>query len=268
MSKVLSLSRPAYLGQVFLVIDHEIDEKVRLRLADAEECFSPLISAEVKSTNVDANAPPDVPRLALNDNHKNISLAKNRIQFSLNFDSSFNIDKAFNIIKKNAEDFFLAAKKFQNLSEKTQVGFVVHVNQPCEDPKEVIAQYLADHLYSGEFIGDLATFDIRLGFKTGSNLYKNFSFNIYEVREFKIPNDGRSQGEITIRVDDVPTKETGLASILDVNNKARLLSSEGNLPRASFEETAKEVLSEMSTMLSSDRNKILSLNSATLQGKS
>lgn len=264
MLETLIATRKPYVSQVFLVIDHAIDNKVRVRLDDAEVCFSSIVSAEAKSTNLDPDAPPDAPRLTMSDNHKQISLAQSRMQLVLNFDGGFDIQKASQVIQKTAANFFNAASSFQPLDDKTRVGLIVHVNQPCESSKELMSQYLAAKLYSGKSLSTLSTFEIKLGFQTESNLYKNFSFNIYELREFKVPPGMQRQRSIMVNIESIPTTEVGIASILDINNRPRIGSKLQGVS-VSFDQTSIDIVEGMLHMLQHDRHELLPLDLTRLK---
>lgn len=247
---------PPYLGQVFVVVDHAPDERVRYKLAEAESAFSPVIKGEFRVTNVQSNAPPDVPRFELRDGKKHLLIAQSRLQLGMTFDSAIALDKAFDVAAKNAENFLRAASTFQQLNHKATVGFVIHINFPSKAPKAQVAALVAAQLYKGPLIGALATIDIRLGFESSNGLYRNFALNSYEVRQFDIPKEQHSKGEIQINIDTIPISEMGLACVLDINNKARS-SDIAKANNYSFNDTTIQIIEGMKEMFTKERHLIL-----------
>jgi hypothetical protein len=244
MTAELALSRAPYVSLAAIVIDHAPDERVRLRLGDAEDSFRSLVDAEVKSTNVDAGAPPNVPRLTMADNHKQLLISMNRIELQMQFESDFDANKAYDVARKYALKFMQAAAKFKELGDEARIGFVVHRNHPTDSPREGMATFLAQHLYGGASRGEISTLEVKIGFKR-DDLYRNFGFSIYELKEFRtqvVP------GRTIVNLDEIEAKELGIGVMLDINNRLRV-EKKVSVP---FLHTGEEMLNGMDDMLRTD----------------
>lgn len=245
---------PSYLGQVFAVVDHEPDENVRYRLAEAESAFKDVAKGEFRSTNVKSDAPPDIPRFELKDGRKHLLIAQSRMQLGMTFDVSMEVGKAYETARKHAQSFFKASASFRALNAKTVIGFVVNINQPSDLPRDMIAQAVANELYKGPSIGKLTSIETRLGFETVDGLVKVFAFNPYEVRKFEIKPEFARKGFVDINMDSVPIAEMGLTCALDINNRSLAANPP---PNFSCEKTMALMLKGMDEMFASERHQFL-----------
>lgn len=259
MASHLSFSLPQYLGQVFLVVDHLPDVDVRYKIREAEDLFGRIVTGEAKSTNIPADAPPELPRLEIRDGRKHLILAQSRIQLSLTFDKNLGIDRAYEVVKKNAQEFYAAAQKFQPLDQKTQIGLVIQINQPVDQSKLALSEFLATHLYKPEITAKFATFELKIGLLDDTGLYRNFAFSVYENRKLKLPPNPSPGTLIKIDMSTTSVSEIGIRSTLDINNKAKVdlgtpeeLSSDSDISV-----TVSQVIAGMDEMFRSQRHKII-----------
>jgi len=244
MQSPLRYRRAAYISDAVVVIDHATDESVRVRLGDAETAFSSLVNGDVQATNAPRDSGPDSPRLLIAGNHKQVVLSDARTQLHMSFEQSdLSMEKALHVAIKNAEQFCAAAARFVTLDESSQVGFIVRLNQPTENPHSEVSQYLADCLYKGKTIGNMNSFEVRLGFETSDALFRNFNFGVYEIRQLPLPD--QKNKTVKVRVADIPVAEVGLNCSLDVNNRPRVQAGASRYP---FEDSAKAVLRAMEEM--------------------
>lgn len=254
MSTPFKFTVPAYVGQVFAVVDHEPDERVRYRLAEAEDAFKHVAKGEFRSTNVKSDAPPEVPRFELKDGKKHLLIAQSRMQLGLTFDISMDADKAYDVARKLAQSFFEAAAVFRKLDTHTVVGLVVHVNQPSDAPREVLAEAVANQLYKGPAVGKMASFEMRIGFETDDGILKVIALNPYELRKIEFKPEFGAKNFIDINMDKVPISETGLSWVLDVNNKSLAANPSSG---QSCEATMQKILNEMDELYAKERHRFL-----------
>lgn len=256
MNKQLDFTSPPYISQVFLVVDHDPDERVRYRLAEAEDAFASVIKGEFRSTNVKSDAPPEVPRFEVQDGKKHLLIAQSRIQLALSFDSSLHIERSYEVVTRHARMFFEAVGTFHGKDANAILGFVIHISQPSTRPKSEISSFIATQLYKGPEFDELATIDVRLGFQAQNGLYKNFAFNTYEVRQLELTSEHKSKGFVNVNVNKVPVTEMGLACVLDINNKARATNS-GMAGGFEYVQTVQQLLEGMDEMFHTQRHQFL-----------
>jgi hypothetical protein len=258
MTDAFEFTSPPYLGQVFVVVDHDRDDQVRYKLAEAEKAFSSVVKGEFRATNVPSDAPPEIPRFELREGKRHLLVAQSRLQLGMSFDIAVDPDRSYEIARKYAKKFLEAANGFRSLGPQATMGFVLHINQPSARPKSEVASFVAKQLYKGASVGSLESIDIRLGFKSQNGLYRNFSFNSYEVRQFDVPLELRNKNFVEINVEQIPIAEQGLASVLDINNKARAAIQEAT-SQVSYLESVEQLLQGMDEMFSDQRHKILNM---------
>ena len=240
---------PPYIKQAFLVVTHNVDLAVRTRIADVEKHFSDFVKGEAHSTNVDANTPPPIPRLIINDGNKKLTVSQNRIQIEFNFEQDLGFDKSLAVVMKKAMPFLTAVSNFQPVNAESMIGFVVHIQWPSLEQRSDIAKMLADHFYTKNKLGEFDAFDLKLGFVTDALLFKNLAVSAYEVREVTVVANPAVR-LMAFESDSLPITETGVGVNLDINNRARLRSTDKG--KYDFHSSAKAVVDEMKNLVQSE----------------
>lgn len=220
-----------------VVVSHHANERVRHRSEDAERTFGPVIGGVVKATNVEKDAPDEVPRLIIRQGNKVLTLANSRIQLALSFhDRRMPAAQAFPIVERNVQQLFDAIPAYEPLETLGEVGLIVELAYPSDLAAPELAAELARALYRGPRPGSMVSFEIKLGFDNGHGLFVNLGFGLYEYRIGKLLSSSFPQ-QIDMRSLDV--EEKGLAINIDVNNRPSA-SMEGYSSINSFQSILRE----------------------------
>lgn len=209
------------IATVTCVFLHPTDDRVRFRLEEAEACFGEFTSSPAQSTNVPDSAPPEIERIVLQGTKKRVALSKSLSQATFNFeDSNKSASEVMEICVANAHKFHAATKKFHGGVDFTENGLVLVLRYPAANKESTelvpfMNNAMADKFYVGERFGPAHTFDLKVGFLTGNNLYRSVLLNTYESR------GGMVLGGQMVNISSLPLLETGIQLSLDVNDKPR-----------------------------------------------
>lgn len=239
-----------YIKQAFLVADHKIDQTVRTRISEAEKHFSDFVKGEAKSTNVDANTPPPIPRLIISDGGKSLSISQSRVQLEFNFEPDFEFERSLSVVMNKAFPFLKAVSTFQTVDSSCMIGFVVHVQWPSTQNRTELSELLSAHFYAAPKLGRVDAFECKIGFLSDSFLFKNVNVAAYETREVMVPTTAARGTSITVEIDKMPVIESGISFSIDVNNRGRR-RAEGEASY-DFLSTAAEIVFEMNNLLLKD----------------
>lgn len=214
MSQVLSLVDAPYVSNVICVISHSLDARVRYKVEEAERTFGRHLGGVVKSTNVDLKAPAELPRLSLVRGDRVVTIANDRIQITLSYRGRKQpVDEVIGSIERNLYQFYEATVEFRGGGDIGQIGIIVELAHPSRASKEELFQLLADCLYAGPRIGELASLELSIGFKT-DGLFLNFGASVYELRVGRVD-------ELPPHIDfsNLSVDEFGLNVKIDVNDR-------------------------------------------------
>jgi hypothetical protein len=145
-------------------------------------------------------------------------------------------DQAFVVIRKNVQQVFNAIPQYQPLDKLKDVGLIIELGFPTEIPPPELAKGLAANLYSGPNLGEIVSFELKLGFDGGNGLFTNLGFSLYEFRSGNVLGQ-RPPQQIDLRLLDV--EERGLGVSIDVNNRPSA-TTQGYDPIGSFGAIMKE----------------------------
>lgn len=205
-----------------LVVSHDMDEKIRFRLQEAEAIFGSFANAEAKSTNLPDSAPPEMPRLTLQGSKRKVLLGKSQTTIGLSFDGSGkSCDEAQSIALDSLNRAYDLLKQFHPQVAFRGFGAIFELAYPfqkVDDPSVIhkISAELAKIVYSGPSFGEVASLELKVGFKADWGGFKNIALAVYEVRE------GMLNASLPVQHIDAATLrliESGVSLNLDVNDR-------------------------------------------------
>jgi len=207
---------PSYISQVICIRTHAKDDDVRHKSKDIETAFRGVIDQQSKQTNVPADFPPEIPRVLMQSGSKNISVSLVNCQLTMSFDSSTDLQKALGIAEKNLRQFWSGYNQLVPKESRRHSGIVVTANKPSKDEIRVIATELHGRLVKVSPLGEVASCEVRLGYRQPSGLFNNFSVTSYEIREQLVEEMKKGY----VDMDSVPVKEWGYELKFDVNSRS------------------------------------------------
>lgn len=218
-----------YISEVVCVVQYKAkDNKIRHRVADAENAFADMFSGQSQQTNVPDNTDPNIPRLIFQAGQKQLSISQKACQFSLNFDNNEKtIDEQLLIIKKNLLAFQNGLFGFKPKDELSECAIVVSVNLICKEKRDSMLQHVYNRFFKIDQqieFGELASFSFKVGYKTKDQLYLNYEADIYELRKLDFQQSKTFGEVIQIDAKDIPVIEEGICVRVDVNNKPKVNS--------------------------------------------
>lgn len=219
-----------YISEAICLIQYKaVDDKIRHRVADAENAFSDIFSGQSQQTNVPDNTDPNIPRLIFQTDHKQLSISQKACQFSLGFENNEKtIDEQLAIIEKNLFAFQNGALRFKSKDQLGECALIISVNIPCKEGRDSTLQ----HVYSRFFkidqqaeYGKLASYSFKVGYETSNKCYLNYETDVYEIRKLDAPQPATFGQVVQINVKDGAVIEEGIGIRVDVNNKPKARSA-------------------------------------------
>lgn len=209
---------------VYLVSFKAVEEKIRLRQADAERAFGLMFNVQSQQTNVPDAFDPNAPRIVFSANHKSLGITQVGCQLEFSFErDSVAFEEQLAAIRKNAAEFYRCVLVFKPEADLGGTALILEANFPTTMGKAAMQQ----HLYDRYFIkrnepGSLASVTFQVGFETKERYFLNFAASVYEIRAatFASPISDHTR----IKIEDVPMVEEGFGIKIDVNDKPRAKS--------------------------------------------
>lgn len=220
-------SKTKYLAQVIYVARfRERDATVRFMQADAERAFSPLLNCQSTQTNVPDNFDPNSPRIVFQTGHKTLVISQVACQLSLNFEKgAMSFDRQLDVARKNIIDFNSRLTTFKTRETFIESAFVININVPSDLTQQEMHNHLAKRFLKSDPLGELASFSLKVGYKTPEDLFLNLETDVYEMRRAEILTPDSSGAPTFMLIDDFPIVEKGFGVKLDVNDKPRMLQN-------------------------------------------
>lgn len=214
-----------YISQaLFLVSFKAIEEKVRLRQADAERAFCSMFNVQSQQTNVPDTVDPNIPRITFSTNHKSLNITQVGCQLDFVFvRDGIAFEEQLATIRKNVDEFYRCVLAFKSAEELGGMALILDINFPTSIGKTAMQRHLYDRFFvKRSEPGSLASLTFQIGYETAERYFLNFSANVYELREMKF--DHPVPGPAKISIQDVPLVEEGFGIKIDVNDKPRAMS--------------------------------------------
>lgn len=164
-----------------LVVSHDIDDKIRFRLQEAEAVFGSFVNAEAKSTNLPDSAPPEMPRITLQGSKRKVHLGKSQTTIGLSFEGSGKpIDEAQSIALESLNRSYDLLKQFHPKVALQGFGAIFELAYPLQKLDDLsvihkISAELAKIIYCGPTFGDVASLELKVGFKAAWGGFKNIA---------------------------------------------------------------------------------------------
>lgn len=220
-------SKTKYLAQVIYVARfRERDATVRFMQADAERAFSPLLNCQSTQTNVPDNFDPNSPRIVFQSGHKTLVISQVACQLSLNFEKgAMPFERQLEVARKNIIEFHSRLTTFKSRETFMESAFVININVPSDLTQQEMHNHLADRFLKSDPLGELASFSLKVGYKTPENLFLNIETDVYEMRRAEMPIPDPSGAPTIMLIEELPIVEKGFGVKLDVNDKPRILQN-------------------------------------------
>lgn len=219
-----------YISEVICLIQYkDIDNKIRHRIADAEDAFAQMFTGQSQQTNVPDNSDPSTPRLIFQAGPKQLFISQKACQLSLNFESNEKtVDEQLAIIRKNLLAFQDGMHNFKLKEELNECAIVINVNVSCKEGRAAILQHVYNRFnkvdQQAEF-GELASYSFKVGYKTKDQFYLNYETDVYELRKLEFAQPTPVEQIVRMNATDIPLIEEGISIHVDVNNKPKLNSA-------------------------------------------
>lgn len=213
-----------YLARATFVASFALDREIRYKVGDIERYFQSVLSAQAVGTNVADSAPAPIPRFTLQSGPKQIAVSQVSAQLDMDFTEQVKTaDKLFGIVEKNFGAFWDGVCKLKKLEDLKEIGMVLTVNTPQTASKTMLSQELFDRYFKAPQIGEVASASFQVGYlDQKTNLFNNIAISPYEIREGMISNEAGQPGMLSIEVEKLRIRETGIETKMDVNSKPML----------------------------------------------
>jgi len=213
-----------FIHQCIAVGSFSIDKEIKYKLKQTEDAFKAIIKAQVTSTNAHDLSPPDAPRLILESHNKQIAITQTSAQLVLTFEKTGkSIEDCFEIISKNLLEFKRGFDQLIPDENRKEFGLVLSIRAPSKIEKDILHDKLFDKFLKSKKQGSISTFEVKYGFVSEDNLFKNYMVNVYQLRK-SIINPVDFESPTFIKVNELPVAETGIAVLFDVNDRPKYLS--------------------------------------------
>lgn len=214
-----------YISQaLFLISFKTIEEKVRLRQADAERAFCSMFNVQSQQTNIPDTLDPNIARITFSTNHKSLNITQVGCQLDFAFErDGIAFEEQLATIRKNVNEFYRCVLAFKSAEDLGGMALILDINFPTSIGKTAMQQHLYDRFFvKRSEPGSLASLTFQIGYETMERYFLNFAANVYELRAMKF--DPPVPGPAKINIQDVPLIEEGFGIKIDVNDKPRAMS--------------------------------------------
>lgn len=214
-----------YISRALFVGSYPLDGQLRLRPADVETAFRPLLDTQVQATNVPDALDPSLPRFVMQSGHNQLTVSQIAAQLAISLsDPKLPLDTALAEISRFAEVFeqCLSTFKGSNVGQRAIIAFLQY---PSDAPKDDLSLYLLRRCIKVAPLGDVASASVNLGFRTPQNLFLNIGLSVYQLRKQELATLPTGQ-PLQIDIESLPLVEQGIEEKIDVNNKPRLAAGQ------------------------------------------
>lgn len=217
---MIQTSKP-HVSLTYLLNFKDLDSRVRLQQAQAEDAFGELVNVQSQQTNLPDDFDPGHARIQFSSEKKSIAISQVACQFSLNFlDAALPFAKEIEISRKNIALFSRKAIEFKPVSEYHVQSLILELRYPSTSSSLELAKFIHERFVKAPSIGDAASAVLQLGYRQ-DDLYLNLTVNPYESRKIPI-----SSNINFFRADSLEILEQGIQIRIEVNNIPSVASSE------------------------------------------
>jgi hypothetical protein len=132
-------------------------------------------------------------------------------------------ERQLDVVRKNIIDFNSRLPTFKARETFSESALVLSINVPSELTQQEMHNHLAEHFLKSDPLGELASFSLKVGYKTSENLFLNLETDVYEMRRADIPTPDPSGAPTFLLIAQLPIVENGFGVKIDVNDKPRML---------------------------------------------
>jgi hypothetical protein len=208
---MIQTSKP-HMSLTYVLNFLDLDKRVRLEQARAEDVFGSLVNGQSQQTNLPDDFDPNQPRIIFPSEKKTIFISQVACQFVLNFPpSEFSWKEKMEISKKNINLF--VDKAFEFKSNYHAQTLSLEFRYPSSNSSVELASYIYDRFLKIDPAGDIAASVLQIGFSF-EGLYLNLNVNPYESRKMPEP----SSTTTFIRAETLPIVESGIQIRIEANN--------------------------------------------------
>lgn len=223
MDKTSIQLEKCYLDSIKIVVNHDVKEDLLLVFGSFLKQMATNLNGEIRINQVSDATPPEIPRAIIISKETQIQFGLNRIEVEIKgVRKHVKKDSLHDLYKHRIKEAEGLIQSYLSRGEFTQAfaGIVAPIRFPqsMETGKDELLNQL--HLLcTGRMNTKLVTFSQ----KVGLNLEEKFVN--FEVREYEVKNVNISapitNKPITLNLENFPTVERGIMSIVDVNNKPK-----------------------------------------------
>lgn len=214
-----------YISEVICVVQYKVkDDKVRLRVAEAERAFADIFPGQSQQTNVPDSGDPDLPRLILQAQNKRLAVSQKSCQLNLSVDKRISLTEQMSIVREDLLRFESDLFKFKSKEDLGECAVVLGVNIPSSDGKSSLLNHLYNRFFNAgqqtEF-GELASYSFKVGYETTSKLYLNYEADVYSLHQLDFPKPTPLPQVLRVDIAEIPKIEEGIGIHVDVNNRPK-----------------------------------------------
>lgn len=214
-----------YISHALSLVSFKVvEEKIRLRQADAERAFGPMLNVQSQQTNVPDAADPNTPRIVFSTGNNALSISQIGCQLDLGFERNGAVlEEQLATVQELVNQFYRCVLNFKPEADLGGVALVIDVNFPTSLGKTAMQQHLYDRFFvKRSEPGTLASLTFQIGYETPERYFLNFTANVYELRALQF--DSNTPRPEIINVLDVPVVEEGFGIKIDVNDRPRAMA--------------------------------------------
>ena len=223
MDKTSIQLEKCYVDSIKIVVNHDIKEDLLLVFGSFLKQMATNLNGEIRINQVSDATPPEIPRAIIIAKETQIQFGLNRVEVEIKgLRKHVNRGSLQDLYKHRIKEAEGLIQSYLSRGEFVQgfSGMVAPVRFPQSmdlNKNELLNQL--HFLCTGRMNSKLVTFSQKVGLNIDEN-FENFEIRDYEVKNINItaPITGKS---LTLNLEDFPTVERGIMSIVDVNNKPK-----------------------------------------------
>ena len=217
---IIQLER-CYLDSIKIVVNHDVKDDLLLVYGSFLKQMATNLNGEIKINTVSDATPPEIPRAIIVAKETQILFGLNRIEVELKgMRKHAKRESLHDLYKHRIKEAEVLIRSYLSYAEFAQgfSGIVAPVRFPQN--MEINKNELLNQLHflcTGRMNTKLVTFSQKVGLNIDDK-FENFEVREYEVKNVNVSAPVTNR-PFTLNLDDFPTVERGIMSVIDVNNK-------------------------------------------------
>jgi hypothetical protein len=223
VSKTSIQFEKCYLDSLKIVVNHDVKEDFILIFGSFLKQLATSLNGEIRISQLSEATPPEIPRAIIITKEIQIQFGLNRIEVEIKgMRKHVHRSSLYDLYKHRIKETEDLIQSYLNHVEFVQgfAGIVAPVRFPQSmnfKKDELLGQL--HFLCTGRTNNRLVSFSQKVGLNKDDK-FENFEISDYEVKNVNISAPITSQ-HVALNLEEFPTVERGIMSIVDVNNKPK-----------------------------------------------